>query len=542
MTTPALPDRITDYESSYKEFRWDIPDRFNFAAEVVDAWADDPNRLAMIWVNDAGAERRLTFANVRAASNRLANVLSAGGIAKGDRVLVMMPRVPEWQIAMVAVMKLGAVPIPCITMLTDRDIAYRAEHSGATAAITPAAEADKFAGIDGLRLKVSVGSTDAPGWVDYEAACQAASPDFTPVLMDAEDLAILYYTSGSTGKPKGVPHAARGIYTWRVSAWHWLDLRPGDMMWCTADTGWSKAGTSILFGPWSCGAAVLFHDGGFDPARRFDYIQRHGVTVFCASATELRRLVLEDISAFDLSTLRLTVSAGESVNAEIVDRWFEMTGTKLLDGYGQTETLITVTNFPCMEIKPGSMGKPLHGTEMAVVTTDNKRAEVNELGRLVMRLPNPQMMLGYWQAPELDAAATLRFEGSDWFITGDLVTVDADDYIFYQGRDDDMITSAGYRIGPMEVESALLEHAAVQDSAVVASPHPERGEIVCAYVVLKPGLIGSDALSQELQDTVKRVTAPYKYPRKIVYEADLPKTVTGKIQRRALRDREFGSG
>jgi acyl-coenzyme A synthetase/AMP-(fatty) acid ligase len=312
-------------------------------------------------------------------------------------------------------------------------------------------------------------------------------------------------------------------------------------MWCTADTGWSKAGTSILFGPWSCGAQVLFYDGRFDPRARLELLARHRVTVFCAAATELRRLVAEDFSGADLPALRLAVSAGETVNPEIVRRWVEKTGVPLLDGYGQTETLMTVLNYPCLPVKPGSMGKPLPGTEVALVAPDGALAPAGAPGELAIRLPHPQVMLGYWQEPEKSAAARAAIDGVEYWLTGDVVRRDEAGYLFYEGRADDVISSAGYRIGPMEVENALIEHPAVQESAAVASPDPERGEVVKAFVVLRPGHSASDGLVRELQEHVKRVTAPYKYPRRIEFVADLPKTASGKLRRRELRDREFAA-
>ncbi|WP_425406773.1 acyl-CoA synthetase [Hwanghaeella sp.] len=544
VTLPVpIPDRMTDYQKTHAAFQWNLPERFNFGGDVVDIWARDPDRLALIWCSETGAEERYTFRDISLQSNKVANVLQASGLTKGDRVLVVLPRIPAWQITVVACMKLGVVPIPCITMLTRKDLDYRLDHAGAKGVITTAENCGK---IDPdrnltLRLAVCAGGTVPNGWTSYEGAMDKASELFSPVPMAMDDPAILYYTSGSTGNPKGVTHGARSIYTWRGSAWYWLDLRPGDTIWCTADTGWSKAGTSILFGPWSCGAAVLFYDGPFDPSKRFGLLSKYNVSVFCAAATELRRLVNEAPPEDGLPDLRLTVSAGESVNPEIVTRWADLTGAQLLDGYGQTETLMTVLNYPSMAVKPGSMGRPLPGVDMAVLSDDGGGfAKAGEAGRLAMKLPNPQVMLGYWQEPERTAASIIHIDGSDWFVTGDRARQDADGYLFYEGRDDDVIGSAGYRIGPMEVENALIEHPAIQESAVVGSPDPDRGEIVCAYVVLNAGFEGDDALVKELQEFVKASTAPYKYPRKIVFEEDLPKTVTGKIRRRDLRDREYG--
>jgi acyl-coenzyme A synthetase/AMP-(fatty) acid ligase len=312
------------------------------------------------------------------------------------------------------------------------------------------------------------------------------------------------------------------------------------VIWCTADTGWSKAGTSILFGPWSCGTAVLFYDGPFEPEKRFELLERYRVTVFCAAATELRRLILEDTAKWNLSALRLTVSAGESVNPEVVKQWQKRTGGLLLDGYGQTETLMTVLNYPSMPVKPGSMGRPLPGTEVAVIGEDERILAAGESGTLAIRLPNPQIMLGYWEAPELTQSVHVSIDGTDWFLTGDTVRMDEDGYLFYEGRADDVINSAGYRIGPLEVENVLIEHPAVQECAVVGSPDEERGEVVKAFIVLGGDVQGDETLKRDIQEFAKRITAPYKYPRKVEFVDELPKTITGKIRHRVLRDREYG--
>ncbi|MEO1842424.1 MAG: AMP-binding protein, partial [Pseudomonadota bacterium] len=318
---------------------------------------------------------------------------------------------------------------------------------------------------------------------------------------------------------------------------HWLSLEASDIMWCTADTGWSKAGTSILFGPWSQGSTVFFYDGPFEPRRRFELIERHHVSVFCAAATELRQLIREDVRGIDLSHLKHAVSAGESVNPEIISAWTAQTGVPLLDGYGQTEILMTVLNYPWMPVKPGSMGRPLPGIDTGVLRTDGTLGGRGDQGELLIRLPSPQMMLGYWNDPQRSAEAVVTLNGSDWFKTGDNVRQDTDGYLFYVGRTDDIISSAGYRIGPQEVENALITHPAVQESAVVGLPDSERGEIVKAFVVLtQPDSQRVDAeLVAELQAHVKRTTAPYKYPRAIEFVDELPKTVSGKIQRNLLR-------
>jgi len=517
------------------DFTWDIPEHFNFAKDVVDHWARDADRVALIAVDEAGAEQTYTYQQISQASSRLANLLAQAGLGKGDRVVVMLPRIAQWQIAMVAVMRLGAVPIPCITMLTEKDVAYRVEHSGAVGVITLAAETDKYAGLERLRVKVCVGEGPSD-WTNYDDA-SSQSDVCEPAEVHREDAAILYYTSGSTGAPKGVTHSARAIWAWRFSAQYWLGLTPADRIWCTADTGWSKAGTSILFGPWSQGASVLFYDGPFDPKARLALLEKYSVSCFCAAATELRRLVLEDVSQFDLTNLKSTVSAGESVNPEVIERWHALTGTTVLDGYGQTETLMTITNRPGQTVKPGSMGVPLPGLTIGAYDAEAAKVSAQGEGELVIALPYPQLMLGYWQDSDRTRDTQIHVDGSDWYRTGDNVAIDADGYVFYTGRADDIINSSGYRIGPQEVENALSEHDAVLECAVVGVPDDERGELVKAWIVLAPGYSSNDELVRELQNHAKAVTAPYKYPRQVAFADDLPKTVSGKIRRNILRER-----
>ena len=517
------------------DFQWEVPEFFNFAVDVVDHWARDRDRIALIAVNEAGEEENYTYRDISQASIRLANLLSNQGLGKGDRVIVMLPRIAEWQIAMVAVMRLGAVPIPCITMLTEKDVTYRVEHSGAVGAITLAEETHKYEVLENLKVKVCLGSgpSDWAGFADADKEADTCEP----ADVQKEDPAILYYTSGSTGAPKGVTHSSRAIWAWRLSAQFWLGLTPEDRIWCTADTGWSKAGTSILFGPWSQGASVLFYDGPFDPEARLKLLEKYQVTCFCAAATELRRLVIQDVSQYNLSNLKSTVSAGESVNPEVIERWHELTGTTVLDGYGQTETLMTITNRPGQIVKPGSMGVPLPGLQIGVFDAETGSVVEQGEGELVLALPYPQLMLGYWQDADRTRDTQVRVDGSDWYRTGDNVAIDSDGYVFYTGRADDIINSSGYRIGPQEVENALSEHEAVLECAVVGVSDEERGELVKAWIVLAPGFAPGDDLVRELQDHAKAVTAPYKYPRQVAFADDLPKTVSGKIRRNVLRER-----
>ena len=535
-----LPE-MRDYAECCRGFRWQLPAHFNFGADVVDAWAREPARPALIWCDAAGAERRLSFADVARASARFANLLAARGVTKGDRVVVMLPRLPEWHIAMVGCLKLGAVAVPCIDMLSAGDLAYRLEHSGAKAIVTTWANApkvpDQAAALE-LRLGLGDGAPVA-GWVDYEPAMAAAEEGFAPAPLAPEEAAVIYYTSGTSGSPKGVILGARSLYAWRVQARYWLDLRDGDLMWCTADTGWSKAGTGIIFGPWSWGVPVLFYDGPFEPERRLELLSRYRVSVFCAAATELRQLVYADVAAHDLSALRRTVSAGETLNPELARRWSALTGAPTHEGYGQTETLMSIHTYPSTPAKPGSMGLPLPGYEVATLREDASPAAQGEIATIAIKLPNPNLLVGYWREPERMAQSIVRNDQGEWWLTGDQGRIDGEGYVFFEGRADDVISSSGYRIGPSEVENALLEHPAVQESAAVASPDERRGEIVKAFVVLAQGHAGTAALAEELKRHVKALTAPYKYPREVAFVDELPKNVSGKLLRRVLRDREY---
>lgn len=527
-----------DYQKEYRDFRWNVPARFNFGADVVDRWASEADGPALVWCNAAGEERRYRFSDISRLTAQLASGLRQRGVCKGDRVIVMLPRIPEWQIAMVACMKLGAVPIPCIEMLTTKDLDYRIENAEARAVIARAEHAHKFETLLAkLPLRVCVG--EARDWVSMDAVMASGEDDFVPAEMDAEDPALLYYTSGSTGNPKGVLHASRGIHAWREVARTWLDLGRDDIIWCTADTGWSKAGTSILFGPWSMGACSFFYDGPFDPKERLRLLAKYEVTVYCAPGTELYRLVDEDIPSFGLCALRHVVSAGEALNPVVAQRWAQASGVPVAEAYGQTETLMTLVNPAGTPYKVGAMGVPNVGSVLEVLDQQGNVLPPGEEGDVALLTPNPQLMIGYWKDVERTEQSYLRGpDGRRWFITGDRGERDAEGFFYYRGRRDDVINSAGYRIGPSEVENALLDHPAVQETAVIGVPDRERGELVKAFIVLRPGFQPSGALKKALQEHVKRTTAPYKYPRAIEFIGELPKTMTGKIQRVALRAME----
>jgi len=528
------PTRL--YDDLVAGFRWQVPEEFNFGA-LVDAWATDRSRTALYWEDEAGRRERLTFWDVKQASNRVMNALAGLGVGRGDPVMVMLPRIPAWQAAMVGALKLGALVIPCTASLRAKDVAYRARHSGARAIVTTTEQVPEVEAAcpdrDLLPVRVAVGGAPA-GWHDWERVLARASTGGVPARTRSDEPALCFYTSGTTKDPKAVLHAHAYTFAHRWTGEIWLDLQRTDLHWTTSDTGWAKAAYGVLFGPWMNGVPVFMYHGRFEPERELDLLERYEVSVLCAPPTEYRLLVKQDLARWKLARLRHCVGAGEPLNPEVIHAWHDAYGLVIHDGYGQTETQLLAANLPGLPIRPGSMGKPFPGHELRVIDEDGAELPPGEIGDLALRGRPPTLFREYWRNPE-ETAACRRGE---WYLTGDRARRDEDGYLWFVGRADDVIISAGYRIGPFEVESALLEHPAVVESAVVASPDEVRGEIVKAFVVLRPGHAPSDGLARELQEHVKRVTAPYKYPRAIEFVDGLPKTVSGKIRRVELRERE----
>ncbi len=535
-----------DYLTGYREFSWPRPERFNFARDVVDVWAErDPDHLALHWVDDHGAEERRSFAEVAASSRRAANLLSNAGVRPGDYVVMILGRQLAWWEVLTASLRMGAVISPGTTQLSAKDIAYRVNAARATCVVTDAANAPKvdqvLAECPDLRVRVLVDG-EREGWIDYRQSMPAQSDAFETVDSLASEAALCYFTSGTTGYPKMCLHAHSYGLAHQTTGKYWLDLGPDDLHWNCSDTGWAKAAWSSYFGPWYQGAALfVHHTQGFNAARTLQLLSRHPITTFCGAPTIYRMFVLEDLSKYSFRTLRHCVGAGEPLNPEIIETWKRATGITIMDGYGQTETVLLCGNYRGMQPRYGSMGKPAPGIDLQVIDDDGRVVPPNTEGDLAVRVKPeaPQgLFLGYKGEPDKTASA---FRG-DWYVTGDRARVDDDGYYWFVSRADDVILSAGYRIGPFEVESALIEHPAVAESAVVSSPDPKRGEVVKAFVVLAPGFEPSDDLAGELQDHVKSVTAPYKYPRLVEFVEELPKTVSGKIRRIELRDREWGRG
>ena len=535
---------MTDYDREYGAFQWEVPEYYNFAGAVIDKWAEDPEKLAMLWVDDEGTEVRRTFRDLSQTSKRLANVLTGQGVRQNDVVMVILPRNIEWWETFTACIRMGAMVAPGTTQLTAKDIKFRCNKAEAACIITTPAIAARFDEVAGdcptVKSRLVI-TEPRDGWISYTKAVEAASDDFETARTRSDDNCIVYFTSGTTGYPKMALHThASYPIGHQVTGRYWLDLREDDMHWNVSDTGWAKAAWSSYFGPWNMGAAqFIHHTDRFDPKKTLDLLSQYPVTTMCGAPTIYRMLVLQDLSQYQFPHLRHCVGAGEPLNPEIIEVWKKATGCTIRDGYGQTETVLLCGSFPCIEPKFGSMGKPTPGIDLQVIDETGAVLPPYAEGDIAVRV-KPQRPVGlfkeYWKEPERTASVYRN----GWYLTGDRAYKDEDGYFWFVGRADDVILTSGYRIGPFEVESALIEHPAVAESAVVSSPDETRGEVVKAFVILAPGYSGDDTLVKDLQDHVKKVTAPYKYPRKIEFVEVLPKTVSGKIRRIELRDQEWG--
>jgi acyl-coenzyme A synthetase/AMP-(fatty) acid ligase len=489
----------------------------NFARDVVDA--ADPEVLALIAVDRTGERSTQTFGEVSDRAGRLAGTLAATGVSRGDVVMTLVGNRPEWVHAMVACWRIGAVAMPCTEQLRPADLRARIEIAAPRAVVVDARNGEALrAALEGVSPGPAV--LTIPDERLYDA-----SPAPT-VDLAGDDPVLIVFTSGTSGEPKPIRHGARNLPGQRLQAEHWYDARPGELAWCTAASGWSLSARNAFVAPWLRGAAALLHDARFDPAERLEVIEREGVNVLCMAPTEYRAIA-KRTALRRLPSLRHAVAAGEPLNPEIVERWRDEVGVTIHDGYGQTETG-ALTGMPLDEpVRPGAMGRALPGIRVWLdddggasdgSATSDRRARIGELCVDPATVPTI-----YIDAPP----GTWR--------TGDRVREDADGFLWFVGRVDDTIVSAGYRIGPFEVESALVSHPVVAEAAAVAAPDEERGQVVRAVVVLRDGHDGSPELARELQEHVKGLTAPYKYPRIVDFAAELPKTPSGKIKRAALR-------
>lgn len=535
---------MTDYDKTYAEFKLEVPEYFNFAGDVLDKWAEDPDKLAIWWVDDSGNEVKKTFLEICNDSRKVCNMLAAQGVKRGDVVVVILPRLIEWWVLNIACIRMGVVVSPGTTQLTAKDLKYRFEASDAVCIITDNSIAPKVDEVVGecptVKTRIIIGEP-REGWLNYADLFEKAPGEFTTAKTRSEDNAILYFTSGTTGYPKMTVHTHVSFpLGHKITGIFWLDLRPGDLHWNLSDTGWAKAAWSSLFGPWNTGAVIFIHHSNkFDTKKTLEMLGKYPITTLCGAPTNYRMLVLEDLKAYRFPTLRHCVGAGEPLNPEVIDTWKEATGLTIRDGYGQTETVLLAGSFPCIEPRFGSMGKPSPGFQIEVIDYEGNILPANQEGDIAIKV-KPEKPVGLFKEYWKNSEKTDDVYRGDWYITGDRAYKDEDGYLWFVGRADDVILAAGYRIGPFEVESALLEHEAVAESAVVSSPDELRGEVVKAFVVLRAGYLASESLVKELQDYVKETTAPYKYPRKIEFVESLPKTVSGKIRRIELRNREWG--
>jgi acetyl-CoA synthetase len=551
----AMLDRFVNRTefSSYEDFRDHleirVPENFNFAYDVVDAVAaGEPARRAMVWCNDEGEERTVTFADLKAGSDRAAQVFRAHGIRKGDAVLLILKGRLEFWHALLGLHKLGAIGVPATHMLTEHDLAYRFERAGIRMVL--AVDDD---GLEDAIDRAAAQGTDRPilkmrlkgargGWLDFAAEMAAADGQWArPSGADGTqngDTMLIYFSSGTTGQPKMVAHDFTYPLGHIVTAKYWQNVRDGGLHYTVADTGWAKSAWGKLYGQWICGSAVFVHDyDKFSPTKTLEMCAKHGVTTFCAPPTVYRFLIKEDLSRYDFSSLEYAVVAGEPLNPEVYEQFRRATGLKLMEAYGQTEMTVGVGNFTGMEPKPGSMGKPSPLYGMYLARPDGTPCDAGEQGEIVV--PGDRCRaLGMFQGYHRDPEGNARCMRGGVYHTGDVAWQDEDGYFWYVGRDDDLIKSSGYRIGPFEVESALMEHPAVMECAVTGVPDDERGQIVKATIVLAKGFEASEELAHELQAHVKVVTAPYKYPRVVEFVKELPKTISGKIRRVEIRQHD----
>ncbi len=535
-----LPN-IRDYDELYGRFRWPIPAAYNIGADVCDRWADqDAGRLALLHIRPDGAAEEITYGRLKETSNRLANVLRAHGIGRGERVAILLPQSPETAVAHIAVYKIAAIALPIAILFGPDALAYRLQNSGAKAVITNAQGLAKLADIRSEAVCVSlVLSIDGPGEgaADFHAMLGKASPDFTPAATSPDDPAMMIYTSGTTGQPKGALHGHRVLlgHLPGVEMPHEFFPQPGDRFWTPADWAWAGGLLDCLLPSLHHGVPVVARKfERFDPEEAFALIARTGVRNAFIPPTALRMLrAAPSPKGRHAIALRTLGSGGESLGAETYEWGKSALGVAINEFYGQTECNLVLGSCAAIGVsRPGAMGKPIPGHEVAVLSSNGEIAPRGELGQIAVKRPDPVMFIEYWGRAE---ATRDKFLG-DWMITGDQGMVDDDGYFHFIGRDDDVITSSGYRIGPGEIEDCLLRHPAVSLCAAVGKPDPVRTEIVKAFIVLKPGFEPSERLAADIQQFVRTRLSAHEYPREVAFIDSMPMTTTGKVIRRILRE------
>ncbi len=543
--------RQTTFESQadfVKNYSLEVPERFNFGYDVVDAWADkDPNKKALCWCNDKGDFKQFTFADIKRESDRTAAFLQKEGVKAGDMVMLILKRRYEFWFAIIALHKLGATAIPATHLLTSKDIVYRANAAGIKMIITVGEKevlghiADARSSSPTIEKVVAVGGEPMAGVIDFHSGLDA-SGDFVREGYPCanEDISLLYFTSGTTGNPKMVAHDFTYPLGHIITGKYWHNLTEESLHLTLADTGWGKAVWGKLYGQWIVGANVFVYDfDKFAPVDILKMIEDYGITSFCAPPTVFRFLIREDLSKYDISTLKYCTIAGEALNPKVYEEWYKLTGIKLMEGFGQTETTLTIGTYPWMEPKPGSMGVSNPHYDVDLIAADGRRAEDGEQGEIVVRLGDKKIP-GLFKEYYRDAEKTNEVMCDGLYHTGDVAWRDEDGYFWFVGRADDVIKSSGYRIGPFEVESALMTHPSVVECAITGVPDEVRGQVVKATIVLSKEYRdkADDQLKKDIQEHVKRVTAPYKYPRVIEFVEELPKTISGKIRRVEIRNKK----
>ena len=541
--------RFRDYKDFYNNFRLNVPENFNYAYDVVDEYARlEPDKRALVWCDDRGEERIFTFADIKRLSDKTANYFLSKGIGEGDRVLVILQRRYEYWTVLMALAKIGAIAIPATHMLMEKDLVYRMDKAGVKMVVS--VDEDELCEnilkaakkVPSVQLLACVSPRE--GFLPFDEEVKAQSEVLETPYKDKcsrDDIILLYFTSGTTGMPKMVTLSERYTLGHIVTARYWLNCQDDGLHFTLAETGWAKASWGKLFGQWLCGSAIFVYDfhGKFEPGDLLEHIEKYKITTFCAPPTVYRFMMKTDLSKYDLSSIKYMMTAGEALNPEIYRQIRLKTGHPIYEGFGQTETTIVCGTFSeYMEIRPGSMGKPSPLYYVQILDDEGNPVEQGETGEICIRLRDPQdgIFSGYYE--DSDLTRTVIYDG--YYHLGDLAYCDSDGYYWFVGRKDDIIKSSGYRIGPFEVESALMEHPAVLECAITGVPDTEgvRGQLVKATVVLTKGYEPSEQLVKELQTHVKKTTAPYKYPRVVEFVTELPKTISGKIRRVEIRDND----
>ena len=539
-------DETRDEKGNVVDYQYKYPENFNFAYDVVDAIAEaEPGRRAMIWCNPCGEEHVFTYGDLKRYSDKTANMLRAKGIGKGDMVMVVLKRHYQFWFTILALHKLGAAIIPATFLLTKHDIVYRV-NSASVKAVICTGQGDVAAHFDEsapecptLQTKLMVNG-ERDGWEDFMTEMEKAPESFARVPTLASDPMILYFSSGTTGNPKMALHPYTYALGHLATAKYWHNVDPEGIHFTIADTGWGKAVWGKLYGQMFMESCVFVYDfEKFVASDILDKVSQYGVTSLCCPPTMFRFFLQEDVKSWDLSRLTYCTIAGEALSPDVFNKWYEATGIKLMEGFGQTETTLLIANLVGMEPKPGSMGKPIPQYDVMIVDEDGQPVQPGVTGEIVVKLDHGKP-LGLFDCYYRDEKRTKEAMHDGLYHTGDTAWMDEDGYYWYVGRTDDVIKSSGYRIGPFEIESVLAEHPAVLECAVTGVPDPLRGNVVKATIVLRPGFAASEELKKELQNHVKKETAPYKYPRVVEFVDELPKTVNGKIRRVEIRQNDQG--